>query len=94
MKLWEHRRIEWLFRNRQTGQITIGQVPNVPLVVFIVAWVLDRVFDPGGSIGTALAVLGFAALTIWAVDEIVRGVNPWRRLLGAGVLGALVAQLL
>jgi hypothetical protein len=31
----------------------------------------------------------------WAVDEIVRGVNPWRRFLGAAVLvGAMVTRLL
>jgi hypothetical protein len=26
----------------------------------------------------------------WAVDEIVRGVNPWRRILGAVVLAFVV----
>jgi hypothetical protein len=28
-----------------------------------------------------------AGLFIWAIDEILRGVNPWRRLLGIAVLG-------
>jgi hypothetical protein len=28
---------------------------------------------------------------VWAVDELARGVNPWRRMLGAGALGAYAA---
>jgi len=33
------------------------------------------------------------ALAWWAVDEVVRGVNPWRRCLGAGVLAFLAWKL-
>jgi hypothetical protein len=35
---------------------------------------------------TVVTVVGTAALLVWAIDEIVRGVNPWRRALGSGVL--------
>jgi hypothetical protein len=38
-------------------------------------------------------VIAGIALLIWAGDELLRGVNPFRRLLGAAVLGGLVAQL-
>jgi hypothetical protein len=85
---------EWLFRNRSTGEITVGQLPNAPLWVFIVAWGLALVLDPGGALGTGLDVVAGAALLIWAGDEILRGVNPFRRLLGAVVLGALLARFL
>jgi hypothetical protein len=78
--------VDWLFRNRQTDEITIGQPPNPPLLVFGAARVARRVFGPSGRIGTALDVVGTAALAVWAVDEVVRGVNPWRRGLGAGAL--------
>ena len=40
---------------------------------------------------TALRVVGLAALGWWAVDEVVRGVNPWRRLLG--VVGCVIVLL-
>lgn len=30
---------------------------------------------------------------IWALDEVVSGVNPWRRILGGGVLVWQVAGL-
>ena len=33
-----------------------------------------------------LKVVGGVSLAIWALDEVGRGVNPWRRCLGASVL--------
>jgi hypothetical protein len=78
--------VDWLFRNRQTGEITIGQRANPPMVVFGAALAACRVFRPSGRIATALDLVATAALGAWAVDEVVRGVNPWRRGLGAGAL--------
>jgi hypothetical protein len=82
---------EWLFRNRVTGRITVAQAPNLPLCVFIGAVVVRRLADPEGTAGAAVDVVAGVALAAWAVDEIVRGVNPWRRILGATVLAATVA---
>jgi hypothetical protein len=78
---------EWLLRDRRTGGLTIAQVPNVPLWVFLGAVLVRAVADPTGGLGTAVDTIAGVALAAWAVDEIVRGVNPWRRILGAGVLG-------
>lgn len=77
---------DWLFRSRETGRITIAQFPNVAMGVFLVAVFLLRVWDPSGTAHTVLVVVRTAAVLIWAVDEIGRGVNPWRRGLGAIVL--------
>jgi hypothetical protein len=85
--------VDWLFRNRQTGTITIGQAPNPPLWVFIGATLVRVIFRPDGSTGSAVTIVGTAALTYWAVDEIARGVNPFRRILGAVVLAGIVASL-
>lgn len=63
-------------------------------MVFFGAFVLRVLLDPSGDLRTGLDVIGMAALAIWAVDEIARGVNPFRRLLGCFVLGGLVAGLL
>jgi len=38
-------------------------------------------------------VLAAGALIWWAVDELIRGVNPWRRLLGGAVLAGQIAKL-
>jgi hypothetical protein len=78
--------IDWLFRNRQTGGITIGQFPNLALGLFLAASVARWALGSTGAAGTALGVVAGGALVWWAVDEVLRGVNPWRRLLGAAVL--------
>ena len=83
------RLVDWLFRNRSTGRITIAQTPNAPLVVFLVAAGARWLFHPTGAVGTAVDVVASIALIAWAVDEIVRGVNPWRRILGGAVLAAV-----
>lgn len=43
---------------------------------------------------TAASIVAVASLVIWAGDEIIRGVNPWRRTLGVAVLGAGLAMIL
>jgi hypothetical protein len=37
--------------------------------------------------------LSTLSLLWWATDEVLRGVNPWRRLLGTVVLGVELANL-
>ena len=37
----------------------------------------------------AMTVIGTGALIIWAGDELIRGVNPFRRLVGAVVLAGI-----
>lgn len=81
--------LDWMFRNRRTGRLTVAQVPNVPLVVCLAAVAALVAFRPGGRVATALVVTAWGALVVWAVDEIVRGVNPWRRILGGGVLAVV-----
>jgi hypothetical protein len=88
------RAVDWWFRSRETGRITVGQWPNLSLWIFIVAWTLRRLLDPTGTVDTVLAVVATAALVVWALDELIRGVNPWRRLLGATVLTWQVLGLL
>lgn len=86
--------IDRLFRDRHTGRITIVQAPNLALWLFIGAAVLRSLLDPSGGFRTALDGVATVALVWWAVDEIVRGVNPWRRLLGGAVLAGQVLKYL
>ena len=86
--------IDWLFRDRRTGRITVAQRPNVPLLVFLAAVVARWALHPQGTVGTAVDVVAAGALLVWAGDEIVHGVNPWRRILGGAVLAAIVAGAL
>ena len=88
------RAFDWMFRNRRTGDYTVAQWPNIALGTWLVATLIRVVFSPGGAFGTALMWIGGLALAVWAVDEIARGVNPFRRILGGlVVLGLVVSRL-
>ena len=78
--------VNWLFRNRRTGELTIMQAPNAPIILWLVATLINVIFDPGGRLGTARTVFAVGELIIWAGDEVIRGVNPFRRALGVVVL--------
>ena len=84
--------IDWLLRDRRTGGWTLVQKPNLPLTVWLATTAARWVGHPHGDIRTALDVVGTAALVVWAGDEVLRGVNPARRILGGAVLAALVAS--
>ena len=76
----------WWFEDRTTGRITIAQFPNWPLWSIAMCWVA-RLLAANGSTGHD--ALGWAIVGLWLVwgtDELVRGVNPWRRVLGAAVI--------
>jgi hypothetical protein len=79
--------------NRQTGRLTVAQWPNIPLLVFILFWVALHLFHPKGTADSVLRVLADVALLLWAGDELVRGVNPFRRILGLAVIIVTVASI-
>jgi hypothetical protein len=88
------RTLLWLFRNRNTGRLTVVQWPNIPLAAYLVATVIHNVFLSGTAAGTVVAAVASAALAIWAVLEIALGVNPFRRGLGTVVLIVVVVSAL
>ena len=76
---------------------TIGQAPNLPLVVVIVAAVVGRVAEQGSVTNRIADSAFFVSLSIWSYLEAFDGANVLRRALGiAGfviVLTRLVGQL-
>jgi hypothetical protein len=86
--------LKWFFRNRETGEVTIAQAPNLVLWVAIAAGILLWVLPPSGNPTAALGIVIKGGLLVWAVDEVFRGVNPWRRCLGAAVLGCELTTIL
>ena len=78
------RLVDWLFHDRTTGKIVIAQFPNIPLIAWLVATALAVVTT--GTVHTILGYTATVALLVWAGDELLRGVNPFRRMLGAAVL--------
>lgn len=85
------RTADWLFRDRTTGAVVIAQVPNVALLVWLAATVVGLVAS--GTAHDVVGWIGTGALCFWAAQELVDGVNPFRHLLGAAVLGATVVGL-
>lgn len=81
---------DWFFRSRETGRLAIVQLPNLPLALFLVLRVAQALLSPHGTAASVLEWAGTAALVWWASDEALRGVCPFRRLLGVGVLGWLL----
>jgi hypothetical protein len=82
-----------MFVNRRTGGITVAQWPNVALLGFIALSIAQRFNIANGTPETTLRVLSAVALLAWAVDELVRGVNPFRRILGLVVLLATMSSI-
>ena len=82
-----------MFRDRSTGQVVIAQLPNLPLIVFLVAAAIRRYASPDGTAGAVVSGVATVALLWWSVDEVVRGVNPFRRILGGVVAVVTLAGL-
>lgn len=84
---------DWWFRERASGAIVIGQRPNAAIGVWLAATAV-RLLDVQPERERELAWIGSGALVVWGVDELARGANPFRRLLGAAVLGWQVSRLI
>ena len=78
--------LRWWFENRRTGQITVGQVPNWPLLAVVGTFLLEAGVGSESEVGEAASWTRVGLWVIWGGDELLRGVNPWRRLLGVAVL--------
>lgn len=92
------RLVDWLFRDRSTGRLVVAQWPNLPLWLFLAGAVMSVILPLSGPPALVLRVATDAALLWWALWELLQGVNPFRRILGAvvtvWVVLGLVRQLL
>ncbi|HEV7192164.1 MAG TPA: hypothetical protein VGN35_03085 [Jatrophihabitantaceae bacterium] len=77
------------FRDRD-GCVVLAQWPNPALIAWLVLLIAAKVW---ASHADVLRAAGAGALIAWAADEALRGVNPFRRLLGAVVLASQVVAL-
>lgn len=85
--------LDWFFRDRASGRIVVGQWPNLPLWLFGAASIASMMLA-GSPAGFWADLASRVFLAWWAGDELLRGVNPWRRCLGAAVLVGLGIRLL
>jgi hypothetical protein len=85
--------IDWFLRSRDDGTIVLGQRPNARALAWMAAWSLSRV-APAGPFRRSLETAAAAILVLWALDELLRGVNPFRRSVGALAMAAVAAGAL
>ena len=76
----------WWFRSSD-GSLTLLQLPNPALCVWLVTLVLGW-FHLSAATATAVEGVRHGAVVVWALDEVVRGASPFRRVLGAAILAA------
>jgi hypothetical protein len=69
---------------------TVGQFPNPPLWVALVALLMALLTDESTDVNDVARAVFYVALTVWAYEEAARGVNGFRRALGAAVLVLIV----
>jgi hypothetical protein len=81
-------------RGQQGGprRFVLVQLPNPPLIVGLAGGAIAGATD--GTVHDVAAIVGGAGLAIWALEELLQGVNWFRRLLGAAALAYLVATRL
>lgn len=76
------------------GRVVVGQAPNPALYVYAAALLVQWTGLWSGGHDAVLDGIRAGALLVWGLDELVRGANPFRRLLGVLVLAAQIVGLL
>jgi hypothetical protein len=84
----------WWFENRETGDITIAQFPNWPLWGIGICTAVAVLAGTDSGLERIARLARTALWLYWGGDELLRGVNPWRRVLGGAVIGWQGAELL
>jgi hypothetical protein len=83
-----------LWRRGQQGWppgFVLVQFPNAPLLAYVAAEIVARTAT--GWVQDVAWALSRVALTVWAYEEAARGVNWFRRAIGAVVLVAVTIGL-
>ncbi len=76
--------LDRIFRDSE-GNIVLAQAPNLPLLAWLAATLLQFIFT-SGKVHTGLDLAAFGALFTWAWEELFNGINYFRRVLGLVVL--------
>lgn len=75
------------------GNIVIAQMPNLPILVWLAATLLELLVTTG-NFHRGLDAVAFGSLFTWAWQELFQGVNYFRRSIGLVVLLSVIASKL
>lgn len=78
------------FFKDKNGKIAVAQLPNPPLIAFLVFRFLQMVAS--GTLQQMASVVAFGSLFTWAWLELFQGANYFRRLLGIVVLVGIILR--
>jgi hypothetical protein len=81
------------FFKDKDGRVVIFQSPNIPIIVWLCSLVLSRI-TPEPLTRMILGRVSMLALVLWALLELVWGVNYFRRVFGLVVLASIVVGLI
>ena len=81
-----------LFKTKN-GDIVVGQRPNAPILIWFTTLLLSQI-PQLDEVQSELLTLSTAALVVWALLELTRGINLFRRLIGAGILGLIILGII
>jgi hypothetical protein len=79
---------EKIWRDKQ-GDIVIWQTPNVPIIAWAVLTVISIITT--GTLSNVVWYIAAAVLAVWALLEIFKGADYFRRVLGVLVILLMVA---
>ena len=71
----------------------VGQFPNAPLLVALVAALASAFIDDGTTGSDVARSIFYVALTVWAYEEAANGVNGFRRAVGIAGLVFVVVRV-
>lgn len=87
---------DWLFKDLhgRRGKYIIAEVPNLPLIIFMISVVLGVVLYPGFWQSFFQGV-AFASITLWSIREYRGGRSRFRKLLGLlGLISVILVLVL
>jgi len=73
---------------------TVGQTPNLPLIVVICTALVGRLAEGGSGINRVADSVFVVSLSVWSYLEAVDGVNTFRRMLGIAGFVVVLTRLL
>ncbi len=80
-------------RELKIRDYTVGQFPNPPLWIALAAFLIALLTNEGSTINDLARAVFYVALTVWAYEELAKGVNGFRRSLGAVALVLIVIAI-